>query len=136
MQLSRRIATHWNIPLQLFFFSHVCFAFYQILLEFRPIISPKDLQFARLPANIKKNRSPDILPGIIRALFPYGLLEWIQVLFLYGYPDCPSCTAHSNSIGWTICTIWAAVKKYSLSCPTPAIQMRQTTTSKATQEAR
>ena len=41
----------------------------QILEEFRPVIAEKDLVTARLPANMPKNRSPDILPGKI---FSYG----------------------------------------------------------------
>ena len=45
-----------------------------------------------------------------------GLLSFtIQVVFLYCFPNCPSCRAHLSSIGWAAWAIWAAIKKYSLS---------------------
>ena len=39
-----------------------------------------------------------------------------QTIFLYCCPDCPSCPAHFNSIGWTAWAIQAVKKNYSLTC--------------------
>ena len=37
-----------------------------------------------------------------------------QAVFLYCCPDCSSCLAYFNSIGWAALAIWAATKKYRL----------------------
>ena len=42
------------------------------------------------------------------------ILWYNKAVFLYRCPDCPSCLAHSKSIGWAAWTIWEAMKKYSL----------------------
>ena len=35
----------------------------------------------------------------------------MQAVFLYCWPDCPSCLAHLNSISWATWANWAAINK-------------------------
>ena len=37
---------------------------------------------------------------------------WVEAKYLYCYPDCQSCLAHLDSIGWATLAIWT-IKKYN-----------------------
>ena len=48
-------------------------------------------------------------------MLPVNLCLCIQAVFLYCYPDWPSCPANVIQMAWATWAIWVAIKKYSLS---------------------